>query len=191
MTESQTLHDVPKTATKQGPGFMSLVKAVALITVIVAVEVVGATILLPSAHETAQLGKEIVAATSGEHAASGTDGAESHASDEADENIHELPLGTFNVTRYNPEAGTTLTIDIDLFGTVLEEEVPEFHERLEKNRSRVGEQVILTLHGASASDLADAGLGLIKRTILEKTNRALGKPLVREVLFSKFNFVER
>jgi flagellar FliL protein len=49
----------------------------------------------------------------------------------------------------------------------------------------------MTLHAADTADLSDAELGLIKRKILEKTNRALGKPLVREVLFSKFNFVER
>ena len=42
-----------------------------------------------------------------------------------------------------------------------------------------------------ATDLTDAGLGLIKRQILEKTNRAMGQPLLKEVLFSKFNFVER
>ena len=39
--------------------------------------------------------------------------------------------------------------------------------------------------------MTDAGLGLIKRQLLEKTNRALGEPMLKEVLFSKFNFVER
>jgi flagellar FliL protein len=47
------------------------------------------------------------------------------------------------------------------------------------------------MHGTEAPDLTNAGLGLIKRQILEKTNRALGQPLLKEVLFSKFNFVER
>jgi hypothetical protein len=32
---------------------------------------------------------------------------------------------------------------------------------------------------------------LIKRIILEKVNRALGKSLVREAVFSGFSFVER
>jgi len=44
---------------------------------------------------------------------------------------------------------------------------------------------------AEPSDLTDTGLGLIKWKILEKTNRALGEPIVSEVLFSRFNFVER
>jgi flagellar FliL protein len=34
-------------------------------------------------------------------------------------------------------------------------------------------------------------LGLLKRRLLEKTNRALGEPILKELLFSKFNFVER
>ena len=41
------------------------------------------------------------------------------------------------------------------------------------------------------TDLTDAGLGLIKRKILEKTNRALGKPLLQTVVFSDFSFVEQ
>ena len=67
----------------------------------------------------------------------------------------------------------------------------EFEHLFEKNKVRVREQVIMTLHAAESKDLSDAGLGLIKRQILEKTNRALGHPLLNEVLFSKFNFVER
>ena len=43
----------------------------------------------------------------------------------------------------------------------------------------------------AGSDLTEAGLGLIKRKILEKTNRALGKPLLQEAVFSKFSFIER
>jgi hypothetical protein len=50
---------------------------------------------------------------------------------------------------------------------------------------------MLTIHGADSADLANAGLGLIKRQILEKTNRTLGRPMLREVVFTKLNFVER
>ena len=50
---------------------------------------------------------------------------------------------------------------------------------------------MMLLVAAEPSDLTHTGLGLIKSKILEKTNPALGEPIVREVLFSKFNFVER
>ena len=71
------------------------------------------------------------------------------------------------------------------------DEQSDFDTQYEKNKVRLREQVIMTLGGADSTDLTDAELGLLKRRILEKTNRALGKPLVQEVLFSKFNFVER
>jgi hypothetical protein len=34
-------------------------------------------------------------------------------------------------------------------------------------------------------------LGLIRRKILEKSNRTLGKPLLEEVIFSDFSLVEQ
>ena len=41
------------------------------------------------------------------------------------------------------------------------------------------------------ADLADPGLGLIKRRILEKSNALLGKPLLRAVVFSEFSYMEQ
>ena len=74
---------------------------------------------------------------------------------------------------------------------MLADDAPEFEHRYEKSKARIREQITLTMHGAESADLTDAGLGLLKRQILEKTNRAMGQPLLKEVLFSKFNFVER
>ena len=105
--------------------------------------------------------------------------------------MREVELGTYNITRFNPATNTTLAIDFELYGTVLAEDVTDFEHHFENSKARIREQVTMTLHGAESTDLTDAGLGLIKRQILEKTNRALGEPLLKEVLFSKFNFVER
>ena len=183
-------NDLEQTESSGGPGIMGLIKGAAIISVIVIAEVVGAAILIPSARDTEQLGKQLVAAEAGQVS---DEEAENQASaiDHPIQDVREVDLGKYNVTRYNPNSGATLTIDIQLFGAVLADEEADFNSRFEKNRGRVGEQVVLTLHAAEASDLTDAGLGLIKRKILEKTNRALGKPLVREVFFSQFNFVER
>jgi flagellar FliL protein len=164
--------------------------------VIVIVEIVVASMITPSAQETERLAHELAAASAGES---------SEAHDEHDEHgehgegeshgdghdVREVELGTYNVTRYNPATNTTLAIDFELFGTVLAEDQTEFSHHFENSKARIREQVMMTLHGAQSSDLTDAGLGLIKRQILEKTNRALGEPMLKEVLFSKFNFVER
>ena len=76
-------------------------------------------------------------------------------------------------------------------GAKPEEDVTDFEHHFENSKARIREQVTMTLHGADSNNLTDAGLGLIKRQILEKTNRALGEPLLKEILMSKFNFVER
>jgi flagellar FliL protein len=171
-------------------GLLPLIKAVAFVSVLVVVEVVAASMFIPSAQDTERLAKQYVAASQGQAAPSGSEAAtmtESAAQGETE----EVELGTFNVTHFNPTANATLSIDFELFGSVLASDEKEFHTLLDKNKVRVREQVIMTLHAAEAKDLSDAGLGLLKREILEKTNRALGQPLVKEILFSKFNYVER
>jgi flagellar FliL protein len=51
--------------------------------------------------------------------------------------------------------------------------------------------VITIVRSAEMTDFADPSLGLIRRRILEKSNRALGKPLLVEVIFSDFSLVEQ
>lgn len=178
---------------KKSPLF-ALLKAVACISILVVVQVVGAAIFIPTANETEALAKQLAAAELGEEEvaepeSSGTSitDAQTRTEDEA----VEVELGPFSITRYNPETDATINIDFELYATVLAEELEEFNTQFASNRNRLREQVIFTLHSADANDLTDPGLGLIKRQILEKTNRALGKPLVREILMTRFNFVER
>jgi flagellar FliL protein len=178
----------------KGRGLFRLVKALAFVSVIVVVQVVVASMLAPSAKDTEKLAEELVAAAKGKEDAGHDDEHEKHeaaADGHEEEELHEVELGSFNVTRFNPGTNTTLAIDFEVYGTVLAEEAPEFEHRFEKSNARIREQITMTMHGTESADLTDAGLGLIKRQILEKTNRALGQPLIKEVLFSKFNFVER
>jgi flagellar basal body-associated protein FliL len=175
----------------RGRGLIQIATAVAFVSVIVVVQVVVASMLAPSPADTEKLARQIIAASHGK-AEAGHEAEEHGASDPGhDEDLHEVELGTYNVTRFNPGTNTTLAIDFEIYGTVLAADASEFEHRFEKSNARLREQITLTMHGAEAGDLTDAGLGLIKRQILEKTNRALGEPLLKEVLFSKFNFVER
>ena len=164
--------------------------AVAFVTFIVIVEIVAAAILTPSATETERLARQLAAAAAGEHTAL-DEHDELHGAPHAGHDLQEVELGVYNITRYNPKTDTTLAIDFELYGTVLAEDASDFKHLFEHSQARVREQVMMTLHGAESADLTDAGLGLIKRRILEKTNRALGEPIIKEILFSKFNFVER
>jgi flagellar FliL protein len=191
--EQETPSEAPK---RGGRGIMRIVKAVAFVSVIVVVQVVVASMLAPSAKYTEKFARELVAASHGEtetgEAEHGHDeeGHGEHAA-EGHHDLHEVELGAFNVTRFNPATNTTLAIDFEVYGTVLAEDAHDFEHHFEKSNARIREQITMTMHGAASADLTDAGLGLIKRQILEKTNRALGEPMLKEVLFSKFNFVER
>ena len=112
---------------------------------------------------------------------------------ETDETISqvEVDLGEFGVTAYQPISNTTLRIDFHLYGTVATEDEKDFLARLEGNVHRFRDQVIVTLRSSDITDLTDAGLGLIKRKILEKTNAMLGKRYLRAIIFSDFSFIEQ
>lgn len=103
----------------------------------------------------------------------------------------EVVLGEFSVTAYQPATNTTLRIEFNLYGTVGVKEQKEFMTALEENQHRFREQVIVIVRSAEITDLTDAGLGLIKRKIMEKTNRMIGKPYLRSVIFSDFSFIEQ
>jgi flagellar FliL protein len=102
----------------------------------------------------------------------------------------EVDLGEFTVTAFQPTSNSTLRLALHLYGTVPAADTAEFAVRMKDAQHRFREAVIVTLRGAEVSDLTDAGLGLLKRTILEKTNAMLGKPLLKMVIFSDFSFVE-
>jgi flagellar FliL protein len=175
---------------RKAGGFFPLVKAVAFVSVVVVVEIVAAAMLAPSAQETERLAQQFVAAAAGNtvHVDGHGQQDKSHG---GHEDVREVELGVYNITRFNPATSMTMSIDFELYGIVLAEHLEEFHHLFENSQARIREQVIMTLHGSESTDLTDAGLGLIKRRILEKTNRSIGQPLLEEVLFSKFNFVER
>ncbi|MEO0529724.1 MAG: hypothetical protein AAF266_04010 [Planctomycetota bacterium] len=174
---------------KKSSGMGGLIKAVGIVSVLVVVEMVAAAMLIPSAEDTEALARELARAAKGVETATSED-EETTMMDAAEETI-EVELLTDNITRFNPESDATLNIQFSVYGVVLATESEDFTTQFTANTSRIHEQIMLTLHGADTGDLSTAGLGLIKRQILEKTNRALGRPLLREVVFTKLNFVER
>jgi flagellar FliL protein len=103
----------------------------------------------------------------------------------------EVVLGEFSVTAFQPATNTTLRIEFSLYGAVGAKEQKEFMTALEENQHRFREQVIVIVRSAEITDLTDAGLGLIKRKIMEKTNRMIGKSMLHSVIFSDFSFIEQ
>ncbi len=185
MSEEVIQEETPK----KGLGMMGLVKAVGFVGILVVVELVAASMFLPSAEETEDLARKLAVASKGEEVSEDPEASESTL-DPLEETV-EVELVGDNITRFNPDSDKTLNVDFLVFGVVLATESDAFNTAFEKNKSRIREQIVMTMHAAKATDLSSPGLGLIKRQILEKTNRALGKPYINEVIFTKINFVER
>lgn len=193
MDENPEVTPVKQAPVSRKPGLMTLVKALAFISVIVLLEVAAASILVPSASETAAVAEKLAATEAARDVEKDSSVADEETAADvlATRDMREVSLGTYHVLTYNPDAGSSLNVDFELYGTVLAEEEGDFFQLYEANQIRIREQILVTIRSTSVTDLTDAGLGLIKRKILEKTNRALGKPLLHEAVFSKFSFIER
>jgi flagellar basal body-associated protein FliL len=135
----------------------------------------------PAKHETGHEHKaEKEHAQAGEHGEPGLVGEE-----------QEIDMGEYSLTAFQPASNTTLLINFHLYGTIAGEEAEYFAVSYETNKHRIRDQVLTTIRSAELADLTDPGLGLIKRQILEKTNRALGKPILQGIVFSDFVAVEQ
>lgn len=103
----------------------------------------------------------------------------------------EVELGKFNLMVHEPASNITLRVNFHLVGTVEDGDSEDFSHLLEKNQHRLRDQIIFEIRNAQISDLTDPGLGLIKRRILAKSNDLLGQPLLQNVVFSEFSFIEQ
>lgn len=103
----------------------------------------------------------------------------------------EIDLERFVVTAYQPNSSTIVRVDFHLFGIVAAKDEEEFRTLMEVHQHRFREQVLVIVRRAEPADLADPGLGLIKRQILEKTNALLGKPLLQALVVSDFSYLEQ
>lgn len=102
----------------------------------------------------------------------------------------EVDLGKYNVMAYQPGANAMRVIEFHLYGAIASEDYATFERLWETNQQRCRDQVIVTIRSSDVEDFTDPGLGLIKRKILARTNDVLGKPLIEEVVFSDFSFIE-
>ena len=138
----------------------------------IAVECAVAYLCLPTVGDTAAMAGAVGKAARGKGP-----GQETAADAEAVPADVEVDLGEFCVTALQPTANLTLRIDFHLYGSVGADTEKEFKHLLEDNKHRFREQVLVTIRSADITDLTDPNLGLVKRLILEKAHKTLGKPL--------------
>jgi Flagellar basal body-associated protein FliL len=194
--------DAPQSSTASGRVLGPKLKIAAFILGVAAIEWVVAYFYLPSVApgtNTAPEKPAVEAAHDAEPPAEGEsehhavpEGLASHAgSTKSHGSMQEVDLGEFTVTAYQPVSSSTLFISFHLYGSVTERQAEEFTKRMDDNKHRIRDNIIVIVRSAEITDLTDAGLGLIKRRILETTNKALGKPLLQGIMFSDFSFVEQ
>jgi flagellar basal body-associated protein FliL len=178
---------VELSAAESKPSILGKVKILLFVIAVIAAECVVAYLYLPSASEAASLASaQLGVRPKPEAAPETTEEAEGQSADHV-----EVDLGSFTVTAFQPVSNTTLHITFRLYGAVKPQDAKDFGKRMEENQHRFREQVIVTVRSANITDLTDAGLGLVKRTIQDKANRSLGKPYLQAIIFSEFSFIEQ
>jgi hypothetical protein len=179
---------VDELAATGGPSLLAKIKILLFVTVVIAAECVLAWLYLPSASQTEAMAE---AATESEVRAEAA--AEKEAREPVDESAGwvEVDLGEFSGIVCDPVGMTMLRVDFHLWGMVDEADCDEFLRLFDEHNNRFREQLRFAVSSAEITDLTDPNLGLLKRTILERTNKILGKPLLRVVLFPDFSLYEQ
>lgn len=150
---------------------------------VVIAECLFAYFWLPSAGEVAAQVEQL--ATAAEQASGDAPGGQVDAAA-----CIEVDLGSFTVTNHRLPTEATFRTDFHLFGTVAEVDADEFKQLFQRHERRFRDLVIMEIRHCDVKDLEDAGLGLIKRRFLEKSNALFGRPVLQSVFFADYTFVE-
>lgn len=188
-TDPATNNDPPAAGK---PSLFGKIKVLAIVAVLVGGECFVAYLFLPSA---ADVSAQAAAAAGNKPKAEAPKHAEPAEPVDEQEPVKkeqaEVNLGQFGVSAFQPGSGSTLRIDFRLFGMVAARDEKEFTKLKEENLHRFRDQVIITLRSAEPADLTDPDLSTIKRRIVDRSNRVLGKSLLRGVVFSDFSCIEQ
>lgn len=154
---------------------------------VIAVECLLAYLFIPSPDEVAALAEENM--TKKLPASLATD--EITASQDEMKDMVEIPLGDYSLTIAQRNSSTALRADFTLAGTVLASDESSFSNLMEKHPARFREIVLYEFRNSEREDLDDPELGLIKRRILERSNKLFGKPILKTLMFPDFSYIEQ
>ena len=178
-------NEIEQEAASGRPSLLAKAPIALLLVAVVIGECLAAFYFVPAPAETAAL----VGATIPEEPEEQADPFDEVEA--ATEEQVEVDLGEFQVTAYQPLSNSTLRLDFHLYGTVIKDDNEAFQLAFEENKNRFRDQAIRIFRGSEVTDLADAKLGLIRRRILETSNKILGEPYLRTIIFSEFRFTEQ
>jgi hypothetical protein len=172
---------------KSGGGLMGKLIIAGFMGGVIAVECLLAYLFIPSPDEVAALAEENM--TKKLPASLATH--EMSAEQEETKNAVEIPLGDYNLTIPQRNSNTALRADFTLAGTVLASDESTFAHLMEKHPARFREAVLYEFRNSEREDLDEPELGLIKRRILERSNKLFGKPILKTLMIPDFSYIEQ
>lgn len=183
--DSMETEELEEQTGPRGRSMMARVNLALILVVVVAVECLAASMILPDVATTAKMAGVTIPVPPNEEV-DPLGEAESSL-----ENQIEVDLGEFQFSAYQPLTNTTKRIDLHMWGTINMEDEEIFLKLKDGNENRLRDQTLVIFRNSDASDLVDGNLGLIKRKVLETSNKILGKPLLSSVIFSDFSYMEQ
>jgi flagellar FliL protein len=187
MTAEPSSPEAPEAAAKPKGGLGGKLLIAGFMGGVVALECLIAYLVFPSPEEVAALAQKKIETQLPATMA----GTTSDLAAEETEAVAEIDLGEYSITVSQPNSSLALRVDFHMWGTVLEEDIQDIKALMDRHIHRFRDQVLVEIRNSEPADLADPGLALIKRRILEKSNRLFGEPMLRSVIFSQFSYIEQ
>jgi flagellar FliL protein len=186
MSDKQPKADATPAPAKASGGLKGKLIIAGFMGSVVMVECALAYFLIPTADQVAALAEHNLQK---KLPASLSEGHDEHGENSA--KTIEIDLGEYSITITQPNSPTAIRVDFHLVGTALEEESKDVQSAFDNSVHRFRDMVISEIRHLENNDLADPGLGLIKRRILEKSNALFGKPILKSVVFPDFSYIEQ
>lgn len=172
---------------KSGSGLIGKLIIAGCMGGVIAVECLLAYLFIPTPDEVAALAEENMARKLPASLAT----QEISAAQAETKNMVEIPLGDYSLTIAQRNSNTVLRADFTLAGAVLASDESPFGTLMTKHPARFREIVLYEFRNSEREDLDDPELGLIKRRILERSNKLFGKPILKTVMIPDFSYIEQ
>jgi len=177
MEETEEIQEVAEVQENR-PGILSKLNVVIFLIVVLTGEALIAYYFVPTADEVAMAQSSFVSNGDEDEILAEPDGS--------DEELKEIDMEKFSLAVPNVTSGTSWRVDFHLWGIIHQDYDAEFRTLFERHKHRIRDQIRAIILRSETADLAEAGLGLIKRKISARVNRTFGKSLLRGVVFSEF-----
>jgi flagellar basal body-associated protein FliL len=118
--------------------------------------------------------------------------AEPEAAVEAQPELVEVPIDTFNTSNRSAAAGSVIHVRFNLVATVPRGHEVALDDAVTRTMpARIRQAVMEVARSSSLDDLKDPELSVLKRKVKEEINKVLRKSLVSEVIISEFRTMEQ